>query len=55
MARHGNPASDNGRPTNTPYDHSKTKDVQEAGSGKHSDEDTGSKDTGEDTGGQNEK
>lgn len=44
MAKHGDPASDNGRPTNTTYDHSKTKDVRDTGSGRHSDEDKGTED-----------
>lgn len=47
MGKHDNPASDNGRPANTEYDHSKTKDVRDTGSGRHSDEDKGSKDQGD--------
>jgi hypothetical protein len=47
MAKHGNPASDNGRPANTKYDHSKTKDIGDTGSGRHSDEDKGDKGEGQ--------
>jgi hypothetical protein len=50
MAKHNDPASDNGRPANTTYDHSKTKDVSDAGGGRHSGEDTGGEDSGEDSG-----
>jgi hypothetical protein len=52
MAKHGDPASENGRPPNRPYDHSKTKDIEDAGGGRHSGEDKGSKDRGEDEGGE---
>ncbi len=55
MAKHGDPASDNGRPANKPYDHSKTKDVQDAGGGRHSGEDKGGKSSGEDQGGKDDK
>jgi hypothetical protein len=55
MAKHGDPASDNGRPANTTYDHSKTKDVSDAGGGRHSGEDKGGQDSGEDQGGKDEK
>lgn len=48
MDKHSNPASDNGRPANKQYDHSKTKDVQNTGSGRHSDQDKGSRSEGED-------
>lgn len=47
MTKHGNLASDNGRPTNATYDHSKTKDVQDAGGGRHSSDDTGDQDSGD--------
>lgn len=47
MVKHHDPASDNGRPANTTYDHSKTKDVQDAGGGRHSGEDKGGKGSGE--------
>jgi hypothetical protein len=55
MAKHNDPASDNGRPANTTYDHSKTKDVSDAGGGRHSGEDTGGEDSGEDQGGKDEE
>lgn len=45
MAKYGNPTSDSGRLTITTYDHGKTKDVHDTGSGKHNDEDAGSQDT----------
>lgn len=54
MAKHGDPASDNGRPANKPYDHSETKDVSDAGGGRHSGEDQGAQDSGEDQGGQDQ-
>lgn len=47
MAKHGNPASDNGRPANAGYDHDKTKDVRDTASGRHSDEDKGNEDPGD--------
>jgi hypothetical protein len=55
MAKHGDPASDNGRPANTTYDHSKTKDVSDAGGGRHSGEDKGGQGSGEEQGGKDEK
>ena len=55
MGKHGDPASDNGRPANTTYDHSKTKDVQDTGGGRHSGEDKGGEGSGEDQGGEDEK
>ena len=41
VAQHRDPASDNGRPANRTYDHSKTKDISDAGGGRHSSEDRG--------------
>jgi hypothetical protein len=47
VAKHGDPASDNGRPANRAYDHSKTKDVSDAEGGRHSGEDKGGQGSGE--------
>ena len=41
VAQHRDSASDNGRPANRTYDHSKTKDISDAGGGRHSSEDRG--------------
>lgn len=54
MAKHGDPASDNGRPANRTYDHSKTKDVSDAGGGRHSGEDKGEQGSGEERGDEDE-
>jgi hypothetical protein len=55
MATHSNPASDNGRPANRTYDHSKTKDVSEAGGGRHSREDKGQQGSDEAQDGEDEE
>jgi hypothetical protein len=55
MAKHGDPASDNGRPVNRTYDHSKTKDVSDAGGGRHSGEDKGGQGSGEERGEEDEE
>lgn len=55
VAKHSDPASDNGRPANRTYDHSKTKDVSDAGGGRHSREDKGEPGTGEDRGDEDEE
>jgi hypothetical protein len=55
MVKHGDPASDNGRPANRIYDHSKTEDVSDAGGGRHSGEDKGGQGSGEERGDEDEE
>jgi hypothetical protein len=55
VAKHGNPASDNGRPANRTYDHSKTKDISDAGGGRHSIEDKGEQGSEKDQDGEDEE